>query len=133
VAPYIRREAVLSSRIEGTQASLGDLFFFEAAPAGAPRASDVREVHNYVRALEYGPARLKDLPLSSRLVREIHSRLMEGVRGARATPGEYRQTQNWIGPPGCTLNEATFVPPPVLEVEEAMGAWEKYLQIVRLI
>jgi len=127
VAPYIRREAVLSSRIEGTQASLGDLFFFEAAPAEALRAPDVREVHNYVRALEYGLARLKDLPLSSRLVREIHARLMEGVRGAQATPGEYRQTQNWIGPPGCTLNEATFVPPPVLEIEEAIGTWEKYL------
>ncbi|MFQ5882744.1 MAG: Fic family protein [Candidatus Methylomirabilales bacterium] len=127
VAPYIRREAVLSSRIEGTQASLGDLFFFEAAPAEPPRAPDVLEVYNYVRALECGLARLKDLPLSLRLVREIHARLMEGVRGAHLTPGEFRRTQNWIGPPGCTLNEATFVPPPVHEMEEAMGVWERYL------
>jgi Fic family protein len=127
VAPYVRREAVLSSRIEGTQASLGDLFFFEAAPAEPPRAPDIREVYNYVRALEYGLTRLKDLPLSLRLVREIHARLMEGVRGAHATPGEFRRSQNWIGPPGCTLNEATFVPPPAHEIEEAMGPWEKYL------
>lgn len=127
VAPYIRREAVLSSRIEGTQASLGDLFFFEAAPAEPPRTPDVREVYNYVRALEYGLVKLKDLPLSLRLVREIHARLMEGVRGAHATPGEFRRTQNWIGPPGCTLEGATFVPPPVREMEEALGAWEKYL------
>ncbi|MFQ5804219.1 MAG: Fic family protein [Candidatus Methylomirabilales bacterium] len=127
VAPYVRREAVLSSRIEGTQASLGDLFFFEAAPAEPPRVPDVREVYNYVRALEYGLARLKDLPLSSRLVREIHARLMEGVRGAHLTPGEFRQSQNWIGPPGCTLHEATFVPPPLHEMKDAMGLWEKYL------
>ncbi len=127
VAPYIRREAVLSSRIEGTQASLSDLFFFEAAPSEPPRAPDIREVYNYVQALEYGLGRLKSLPLSLRLVREIHERLMEGVRGASATPGEFRRSQNWIGPPGCTLNDATFVPPPVPEEEEAMRAWEKYL------
>jgi Fic family protein len=127
VAPYVRREAVLSSRIEGTQASLGDLFFFEAALAEPPRMPDVREVYNYVRALEYGLARLKELSLSLCLVREIHARLMEGVRGAHATPGEFRRSQNWIGPPGCTLNGATFVPPPVHEMEEAMGVWEKYL------
>lgn len=127
VAPYVRREAVLSSRIEGTQASLGDLLFFEAAPAEPPRAPDIREVYNYVRALEYGLTRLKDLPLSLRLVQEIHARLMEGVRGAHAAPGEFRRSQNWIGPAGCTLNDATFVPPPVHETEEAMGSWEKYL------
>ncbi len=127
IAPYIRREAVLSSRIEGTQASLSDLLFFEAAEEEPPRAPDVREVRNYVLALEYGLERLKHLPLSLRLVREIHARLMRGVRGGRAKPGEFRQTQNWIGPPGCTLADATFVPPPVAEMTEALGAWEKFL------
>lgn len=123
---------MLSSRIEGTRASLGDLFFFEAAPTEPPRAPDVREVYNYARALEYGLARLKELPLSSRLLREIHAQLMEGVRGADKTPGEFRRHQNWIGPPGCTLTEATYVSPPVHEMEEAMGALENYLHSVPL-
>ncbi len=127
IAPYIRREAVLSSRIEGTQASLSDLLFFEAAEEEPPRAPDVQEVRNYVRAMEYGLERLAKLPLSLRLVREIHARLMRGVRGEHARPGEFRQSQNWIGPPGCNLTEATFVPPPVPEMTEALGDWEKFL------
>lgn len=127
IAPYIRREAVLSSRIEGTQASLSDLLFFEAAEEEPPRAPDVQEVRNYVRAMEYGVARLAKLPLSLRLVREIHARLMRGVRGEHARPGKFRQSQNWIGPPGCNLTEATFVPPPVSEMTEALGEWEKFL------
>lgn len=133
IAPYIRREAVLSSRIEGTQASLSDLLFFEAAEEEPPRAPDVQEVRNYVRAMEYGLERLAKLPLSLRLVREIHARLMRGVRGEHARPGEFRQSQNWIGPPGCTLTEATFVPPPVPEMTEALGEWEKFLHEAKSI
>lgn len=127
IAPYIRREAVSSSRIEGTQASLDDLFFFEAIESGEPKVPDVREVRNYVRAMEYGLKRLKDFPISGRLVREIHGVLMEGVRGEHLTPGEFRKTQNWIGPPGCLLNDATYVPPPVEEMHHALSDWEKYL------
>ena len=127
IAPYIRREAVSSSRIEGTQASLNDLFFFEAIEAEEPKVPDVREVRNYVRAMEYGIERLKELPISVRLIREIHEILMQGVRGEHATPGELRRSQNWIGPPGCSLNEATFIPPPVKEMQESLSSWEKYL------
>lgn len=127
IAPYIRREAVLSSRIEGTQASLSDLLYFEAAEEEPPRAPDVQEIRNYVLALEYGLERLKRLPISLRLVREIHAQLMQGVRGEERRPGEFRQNQNWIGPPGCSLTEATLVPPPVPEMNEALGEWEKFL------
>ena len=127
IAPYVRREAVLSSRIEGTQASLSDLLLFEAAEEKPPRAPDVQEVRNYVRAMEYGLQRLENLPLSLRLVREIHARLMESVRGEKKRPGEFRRVQNWIGPPGCSLAEATFVPPPVPEMHAALDEWEKFL------
>jgi Fic family protein len=126
IGPFIRREAVLSSRIEGTRASLSDLFFFEASEVADPQPSDVREVLNYVRALEYGLDRLEDLPVSLRLIREIHERLMHGVRGEHLTPGEFRRSQNWIGPPGCMLMDAVFVPPPVEEMKEALGELEKY-------
>jgi Fic family protein len=88
---------------------------------------DVREVHNYVRALEYGLARLEELPLSLRLIREIHAQLMQGVRGEQSTPGQFRRSQNWIGPPGCTLEEATFVPPPVSEMKKSLQALERFL------
>jgi Fic family protein len=127
ISPYIRREAVSSSRIEGTQASLSDLFFFEAAEPEMPKVPDVREVQNYVRAMEYGIGRLNELPISIRLIREIHKVLMEGVRGEHMTPGELRWKQNWIGPPGCKLNEAAFIPPPVEEMNDALSDWEKYL------
>jgi Fic family protein len=133
INPFIRREAVLSSRIEGTQADLADLYAFEAGQLAlpglkpAPAEADVREVFNYVRALEYGLERLSALPVSLRLIREVHARLMEGVRGEHATPGEFRRTQNWIGAPGCTLNDATYVPPPVDEMHTALDAFEKYL------
>ena len=133
IAPFVRREAVLSSRIEGTQASLSDLYAYEAVQRTAVQLAmfepppDVREVYNYVRALEYGLDRLPSLPLSLRLIREIHARLMEGVRGERGTPGEFRRSQNWIGPPGCSLEDAAFVPPPVPEMKEALGALEEFL------
>lgn len=130
MAPYIRREAVLSSRIEGTRASLSDLLYFEAAEEtrGAP---DVLEVRNCVRATEYGLERLKKLPLSLRFVREIHARLMQGVRGGQRRPGEFRRSQNWIGPAGCRVEAAVFVPPPVPEMTEALNAWEKFLHEAR--
>lgn len=127
IAPYIRREAVSSSRIEGTQTSLSDLFFFEAAETEKPRVPDVRAVRNYVHAMEYGIALLEKLPISVRLIREIHSVLMEGVRGGQATPGELRRSQNWIGPAGCSLDDAVYVPPPVEEMTAALSNWERYL------
>jgi Fic family protein len=131
IAPYIKREAVLSSRIEGTQASLSDLFYFEAASKEEKKREtqriDVLEVANYVKAMNYGIRRLKELPLCLRLIGEIHKELMRGVRGTHSTPGEFRRSQNWIGPPGCTLNEAVFVPPPMPEMNEALGDFEKFL------
>ena len=127
IRPFVRREAVLSSRIEGTQASFSDLLFFEAANLRAEQVPDVQEVANYVKALEYGLDRLKELPLSLRLIREIHARLLKGVRGNVYTPGEFRRSQNWIGSPGCTLMQATYVPPPVDAMKEALDALEKYL------
>jgi Fic family protein len=127
IGPFMRREAVLSSRIEGTQASFSDLLFFEAANLRQKEVPDVREVSNYVRALEYGLRRIEDLPVSLRLIREIHARLLEGVRGQTQIPGEFRRSQNWIGPPGCTLMDATYVPPPELEMRNALDSFERYL------
>lgn len=127
IRPFMRREAVLSSRIEGTQASLSDLLFFEAASSREHDVPDVREVANYVVSLEYAIHRLETLPLSLRLIREMHERLLDGVRGEAQTPGAFRTTQNWIGPPGCTLMDATFVPPPVEEMHVALDRFEKHL------
>ncbi|MBN1318342.1 MAG: Fic family protein [Anaerolineales bacterium] len=128
IRPMMRLEAVLSSRIEGTRASLSDLYAYEAVQLSYFNGqTDVQEVHNYVRALEYGLERLETLPLSLRLVREMHSVLMDGVRGGYQTPGEFRRSQNWVGPPGCTLENATFVPPPVEEMHQALDALEKFL------
>jgi Fic family protein len=126
---FKRREAVLSSRIEGTRASMSDLLLFEAAPEVEPAVSDVREVSNYVRALEHGLARRSSLPMSLRLMKEMHALLMEGVdgTGGAVTPGEFRRSQNWIGPPGCTLSTATYVPPPPDEMIAALGVFEAYL------
>src|SRR5262245_921234 len=127
IGPFIRREAVLSSRIEGTRASLSDLFYFEAAIEAPPDAPDVMEVANYVKALDHGLSRFNELPMSLRLIREKHERLMEGVRGEHLTPGEFRRSQNWIGPPGSTLMDAAYVPPPVDEMWRALDEFEKYL------
>ena len=128
IAPYLRQEAVLSSRIEGTRTTLSELLMDEVAAAPPERdPNDLREVRNYIEALEYGLARLSELPLSLRFVRELHERLMRGVRGAHMTPGEFRRSQNWIGPPRCTLANATYVPPPVDEMNKALGEWELFL------
>ena len=127
IRPFVRKEAVLSSRIEGTQATLGELLAAEAGAAVDRNPEDLREVGNYVVALEYGLGRLGTLPMSLRLVRELHERLMRGVRGDVATPGEFRHSQNWIGPPGCTLNDATYVPPPPMELMTCLDAWERFL------
>ena len=127
IHPFVRREAVLSSKIEGTQATLGELLAAEAGAAVGRSPKDLREVANYVVALEYGVRRLKTLPLSLRLVRELHQRLMTGVRGEYATPGEFRRSQNWVGPPGSTLVNASYVPPPPAEMMECLKAWEQFL------
>lgn len=125
---YVRKEAVLSSQIEGTQSSLQDLLAAEARMFDTPGLpKDVDEVVNYVSAMNYGLARLGVLPVSVRLIREIHEQLMHGVRGGKLTPGELRQSQNWIGPGGCSLSEATFVPPPPDRVPEFLGQLERYL------
>lgn len=125
---YVKKEAVLSSQIEGTQSSLQDLLDLEAdlfAPRHEP--SDVDEVVNYVAAMNHGLARLPDLPVSVRLIREIHAKLLAGVRGEHLTPGELRRSQNWIGPRGTTLAEATFVPPPPDQVPDTLGQLEAFL------
>jgi len=125
--PFVRREAVLSSRIEGTQATLGELLAAEAGAAVERSPEDLREVGNYVVALERGVELLKKLPLCVRLIRELHKRLLEGVRGGNAAPGRFRVTQNWIGKPGSTPATATFIPPPPGEIETCLAAWERFL------
>lgn len=127
IRPFVRREAVLSSRIEGTRATLGELLAAEAGAAVDRSPDDLREVANYVAALEYGVKRLKTLPLSLRLTRELHAKLMTGVRGGHATPGEFRTSQNWIGAPGSTLSNAAYVPPSPDMLMECLGAWGKFL------
>jgi Fic family protein len=124
---YVRKEAVLSSQIEGTQSSLQDLLAAEARVFDPQQPHDVAEVLNYVAAMNHGLATLASLPVSVRLIREIHAKLLAGVRGSHLTPGELRTSQNWIGPAGCTLNEATFVPPPPAELPDALGALENFL------
>lgn len=126
---YVRREAVLSSQIEGTQSTLEDLLAaeLELQPAWRRLPQDVDEVVNYVRAMNYGLARVSDLPLSLRLITEIHRELLTGVRGSHRRPGEFRESQNWIGPENATLAEATFVPPPVHEMKNALDNFERFL------
>ena len=127
IGAFIRREAVMSSRIENTQSGLDDLFFFEADETEPSPVSDVKEIINYVRAMEYGIKRLEDWPISYRLICEIHGILMKGVQGEHATPGLMRTRQNWIGSPGCTLMDATYVPPPVSEMKRCFSDLEKYI------
>jgi len=130
---YVRKEAVLSSQIEGTQSSLQNLLAAEAQLYDPDAPADVSEVVNYVRAMNHGLRRLAELPVSVRLIREIHAELMRGVRGGRLTPGELRTSQNWIGPAGCTLREATFVPPPPHEVPQALADLERFLHSESLL
>jgi Fic family protein len=127
VAMYVRKEAVLSSQIEGTESSLEDVLEYESENKSKTLPNDVVEVVNYVKAMNYGLNRINKLPLSLRLIKEIHAELMQGVRGQDKTPGEFRKSQNWIGPKGCTLNNARFVPPPPHEMTRALGALEKYM------
>lgn len=133
IQPFIRREAVLSSRIEGTQADVAELYAYEAGQIPLPGLTDevpeadVQEVANYVRAMEYGLTRLSTLPVSRRLLRELHERLLSGVRGRDRAPGDFRTIQNWIGPPGSRLAEATYVPPPVPDMETALDDLERYI------
>jgi len=127
VAMYARREAVLSSQIEGTQASLVDVLEYEADAARKRLPGDVAEVVNYVAAMNHGLRRLESLPVSLRLIREIHQELLANVRGGQRSPGEFRTNQNWIGPPGCTLNQAAFVPPPPHEMMAALSDLEAFL------
>lgn len=127
VLMYIRKEAVLSSQIEGTQSSLADVLEVEASVFDPHHPSDVGEVLNYVAAMNYGLKRLENLPLCIRLVKEIHNELLHDVRGREKNPGEVRKSQNWIGPGGCTLQTATFVPPPPHEVMNALGDLETFM------
>jgi Fic family protein len=123
---YVRREALLSSQIEGTQSSLADLLLFELEEAPGVPFDDVVEVSSYVAGLEHGLARLReDFPLSSRLLREIHSRLLARGRGADRLPGEFRRSQNWIG--GTRPGNASFVPPPPELVDTCMGQLEHFI------
>jgi len=124
---YVRKEAVLSSQIEGTQSSLQDVLAAEARILDPDRPRDVDEVVNYVRAMNHGLERLKNLAVSVRLIREIHAELVQGVRGSHLTPGEIRTSQNWIGPGGCSLAEASYVPPPPHEVARHLGELEIFL------
>jgi Fic family protein len=122
---YVRKEAVLSSQIEGTQSTLSDLLRFETeAQAGQP-IDDIREVSNYVDAMMYGLERLNELPLSVRLVREMHERLLQSGRGGTKNPGEFRRSQNWIG--GTRPGNAMFVPPPVGELGACLDAFERFM------
>lgn len=128
LAMYVRQEALLSSQIEGTECTIDDVLAFELAPGTADiPVVDAAEVVNYVAAMHHGLSLLPRLPLSARLLREIHGRLLAQGRGADKTPGEFRRSQNWIGPPNCTLAQATFVPPPPAEMHDAMTSLERFL------
>ena len=128
IRPYLRREAILSSRIEDTHADMKQLALFEEADEN-DAVTGVREVANYVRALQYGLRRLAELPISTRLIKELHEILLQDLRGGESvkTPGEFRRSQNWIGPKGCTLAEATFVPPPHHEIGQCLGDLENFI------
>ena len=127
IAPFLRREAVLASRIEGTIASLDQLILFEVEPSRESQNSDVGEVANYVSAMEYGLRRLEELPVSLRLIRELHGKLLTGVRSQDRRPGEFRQTKNAIAQQGRPLEEARYIPPPVAQMNQALSDFELFL------
>ena len=126
IRPFVRREAVLSSRIEGTQASISELFQYEASGSRRPRG-DVEEVANYVRALDHGLDLLEELPISVRLINQAHSVLMKGVRGGEKRPGELRDEQVWIGAAGAPIEEASYIPPPGNLVRDLLFDWEQFV------
>ena len=127
IAMYVKKEALLSSQIEGTQASLEGVLRFEANLEPEEDINEVKEVINYIKALNYGIARLSELPISNRLIKEIHKILIQGTRGTSKIPGEFRKIQNWIGLPGAALSDAIFVPPPPEKVPELMSDLEKFI------
>jgi Fic family protein len=128
ITPFTRREAEMSSRIEGTQAGVRDIYLFEMQESEAQsEIPDVKEVFNYVRALDYGIKRCTEMPVCLRMIRELHGVLLDGVRGERDRPGEFRRNQNWIGHHGCTIHEARYVPPPPTEMLVCLDAFEKFL------
>ena len=126
-ASYVRREAVLSSQIEGTQSSLDDVLAHEVQARVPDLPADIAETVNHVRAMHLGLGLLDELPLSGRLIRRVHKELMTGVRGQERNPGEFRKTQNWVGPAGCTLETAAFVPPAPDDLASAIRDFEAYL------
>ncbi len=133
ISPFIRKEAVLSSKIEGTETTMTEVYSFEAELSTPPTRRrtrippDVIEVINHIDATRYGLVRINELPISLRLIKELHERLMRGVRGEDKSPGEFRRTQNWIGSRGCLLKDATYVPPPVPEMERSLDRLETYV------
>lgn len=126
IRPFVAREAVLSSKIEGTRITMGEVLTQEAEDHLDKASGDLLEVRNYIIALDHGINLLKTVPLSIRIIREVHACLMKGVRGDQATPGEFRRSQNWIGPPGCTLSTATYVPPPPEEMADCLRDLERF-------
>ncbi|MCW5821517.1 MAG: Fic family protein [Cyanobacteria bacterium TGS_CYA1] len=126
IRSFIRREAVLSSRIEGTHASLSDVMKFEGAEETSI-SGDIKEVVSYITALEYGLIRINDIPMSARLIKELHQILMKDVRGGAQAPGEFRRIQNWIGTTGSTIETATYVPPPINELNNCLTALERFI------
>lgn len=130
LSPITTQEAVLSSKIEGTQATMGEILEYEAGyekGLTSQRKDDIQEVLNYRKAVRYTEKRMVDLPISTRLVKEVHAILMEGVRGHGKSPGEFRKIPNWIGPEGCTIDEAKYIPIEANRLPEALGAWERYV------
>ena len=129
LSPLTTQEAVLSARIEGTQATIGEVYQFEAGqPAATPeRRDDIHEILNYGRAMRHAEEMLRELPLSLRVVRETHEILLSGVRGREKAPGEYRRIPNWIGSPGCLIEEAKFIPVSAEQLNEAMNRWERFI------
>ena len=126
IAFYVQKEALLSSQIEGTQCSLDDILQVNEA---TDKLKPVHEVVNYIDAMNYGLARLRELPPSVRLLNEIHTKLLEGVRGRDKTPGQFKRSQNWVGPEGCTIGEADYVPPPPFMMQNLMSDFEKYYHL----